>query len=402
MAIAKRALAEGYTPAPYAADADETVACPECGRGNDTDAGYCDQCGYGPLNPTAQYARQDDENVECPNCELMNDGDAHYCDQCGIRLENRQDVVAEGADDDDVDGSADTVKTDDQSNAAKPTGEVRGTERLGDIAPRSNLVRARSGAGSAQWRAAAAASDDAAAVGEGVLFGIFSEFNTWYEINSFWEGTFLERMIGGAFAETIVRDRSFMSCMYEHGWDTQQGSRPLGPIDTLEERAEGPYYEVLLSEQPFVREYLIPQLQGQLVNGRSVGSLLGASFRFSVDEDSWAYPSVPTTQNPAMLPERTVLRCTVYEFGPVSMGANPGATSGMRSRSDEFLRHVATDPEFLLDLHRRTGRTAERLLAAVPSELRRVQPSAASAPERTAEEWDTLRLRAQARLRLAS
>jgi hypothetical protein len=34
-----------YTPAPYKAEADETVTCPSCGKQNDSDASYCDQCG---------------------------------------------------------------------------------------------------------------------------------------------------------------------------------------------------------------------------------------------------------------------------------------------------------------------------------------------------------------------
>jgi len=34
-----------YEPAPYHADADETVICPACEKHNDLDASYCDQCG---------------------------------------------------------------------------------------------------------------------------------------------------------------------------------------------------------------------------------------------------------------------------------------------------------------------------------------------------------------------
>lgn len=34
-----------YVPAPYHADPDETIQCPECGSMNDSDAQYCDQCG---------------------------------------------------------------------------------------------------------------------------------------------------------------------------------------------------------------------------------------------------------------------------------------------------------------------------------------------------------------------
>lgn len=38
--------ADGFRPAPYKADPDETVQCPKCDKMNDTDAAYCDQCGH--------------------------------------------------------------------------------------------------------------------------------------------------------------------------------------------------------------------------------------------------------------------------------------------------------------------------------------------------------------------
>ncbi len=37
---------DGYDPKPYHADPDETVICPNCGKHNDVDAAYCDQCGF--------------------------------------------------------------------------------------------------------------------------------------------------------------------------------------------------------------------------------------------------------------------------------------------------------------------------------------------------------------------
>lgn len=37
---------QGYEPEPYHADADENVTCPDCGKQNDDDASYCDQCGF--------------------------------------------------------------------------------------------------------------------------------------------------------------------------------------------------------------------------------------------------------------------------------------------------------------------------------------------------------------------
>ena len=45
------------------------------------------------------YRQEADETVECPECECMNEPDARYCDQCGTKLEGRDDVEAEPADD---------------------------------------------------------------------------------------------------------------------------------------------------------------------------------------------------------------------------------------------------------------------------------------------------------------
>jgi hypothetical protein len=74
-----------FVPAPYSADPDETVTCPACGKMDDTDASFCDQCGAG-LTPTTAYAADADEIVECPSCNLMNSPDAIFCDQCSAKL----------------------------------------------------------------------------------------------------------------------------------------------------------------------------------------------------------------------------------------------------------------------------------------------------------------------------
>ncbi len=42
----KTAKGDDYQPRPYHADPDETVICPNCGKHNDVDAAYCDQCGF--------------------------------------------------------------------------------------------------------------------------------------------------------------------------------------------------------------------------------------------------------------------------------------------------------------------------------------------------------------------
>lgn len=50
------------------------------------------------------YEREDGENTLCPACGKYNDDDAQYCDQCGIMLAGRDDVQGAPDDDDDGDG----------------------------------------------------------------------------------------------------------------------------------------------------------------------------------------------------------------------------------------------------------------------------------------------------------
>jgi hypothetical protein len=45
-ASSKSVTAAIYKPQPYTRDPDETVKCPKCGKFNDTDARFCDQCGF--------------------------------------------------------------------------------------------------------------------------------------------------------------------------------------------------------------------------------------------------------------------------------------------------------------------------------------------------------------------
>jgi len=40
------------------------------------------------------YQADPDETIQCPVCGKMNDLDASYCDQCGVKLEGRDDVVS--------------------------------------------------------------------------------------------------------------------------------------------------------------------------------------------------------------------------------------------------------------------------------------------------------------------
>lgn len=169
-----------------------------------------------------------------------------------------------------------------------------------------------------------------------LMFGHFSVFDTFYEVDSWFEGHFLERVTPGAFKKTIRENRDSLVSQFDHGYDFFVGEAPLGPIRELREDDEGPYYEVPLIDTDYNRDRVLPLLQGRLMNGERTGSLLGSSFRFRVTKDEWVEPAKPSAHNPDKLRERTLREVRLYEFGPVVFPANPAATAQARSLSDHF------------------------------------------------------------------
>lgn len=186
------------------------------------------------------------------------------------------------------------------------------------------------------------------------LYGHFTRFNEWTEIDSFWEGRFMERISPGAFKKTFREQTP--KVLFQHGQDTQTGDKPLGAPDVLREEDEGPYYEVPMLDTSYNRD-LIPGLEA---------GLYGASFRFSVMREEWVDEPDPSDHNPLGLPERTIKEVRCQEFGPVTFPAYPGATAGVRSMTDEFIvATVTSSPDklraLLAYLERRDSRpTAEQ------------------------------------------
>ena len=204
--------------------------------------------------------------------------------------------------------------------------------------PRENIVRALMPGIS--FRAADPSAADAPNDGRlGTLTGHFAVFNEWTEINSIWEGNFLERIAPGAFKKTF-RERT-PKVLFQHGGDPVVGDKPLGSIDALREDDVGGYYEAALIDTSYNRD-LLPGLER---------GLYGASFRFRViREDIDEEPGTSDT-NPRGLPERTIREAQVMEFGPVTFPAYAGATAGVRSMTDDYIfQRFLTQPDRLREL----------------------------------------------------
>ena len=206
--------------------------------------------------------------------------------------------------------------------------------------PRDDLVRAlRSGVSLRAVTAPTDTSEQEAsqnANGMPTLYGYFTRFDEWTEIDSWFEGNFMERMAPGSFKKTFREQTP--KVLFQHGMDYTAGDKPLGAPDVLREEADGPYYEVPLLDAQYVRD---------LVPGLDAG-LYGASFRFSVMREEWVDEPAVSEHNPKGLPERTIKEVRCSEFGPVTFPAYPGATAQLRSMTDEYLTaRMTSRPEQL-------------------------------------------------------
>lgn len=223
---------------------------------------------------------------------------------------------------------------------------------------------------------------DEGANGDGAptLYGHFSVFDSPYEVNSAWEGNFVEQIAAGAFKKTIRENRDGMRVLLQHGQDPQLGDKPIGAIRELREDDVGAYYEAELFRS-------VPDL---VMDGLRAGQY-GASFRFRVMREEWEDEPDPTDLNPRGLPLRTIKEAQVMEFGPVTWGANPVATAGVRSLTDEWrAAHVAAlvnagvEPGAVIDLLTTTTSGDTVTFTAAPDSERTVDADATSTTTDTA------------------
>lgn len=158
------------------------------------------------------------------------------------------------------------------------------------------------------------------------LFGYFLRFDEWTEINSLYEGRFMERITSGAASKTLSENRDGIRILFNHGYDPQIGEKPLTKPELTEDKS-GVKYEGELFDTSYNRD-LVPALEA---------GVLGASFCFRVVQETWNEEPGPSPSNPLGLPERTLTEIGISEGGPVTFPAYEGATAGVRSTTDARL-----------------------------------------------------------------
>lgn len=189
------------------------------------------------------------------------------------------------------------------------------------------------------------ADDSTTDVAEGTLGRLwvrFSPFNTPYEINSWWEGRFIETTKPGAFRKTIAEakrsDGTFgTKVLYNHGSDFNIGDKLLAIPDRMAEVNEDGYHGPELEGDLWDTSY-----NRDLLPGLKRGAY-GSSFMFEVIRESWNNEPEPSDTNPEGLPERSIEEVRLFEAGPVTWPASPTASAGMRSRcgTDAWMERLA-------------------------------------------------------------
>jgi HK97 family phage prohead protease len=191
-----------------------------------------------------------------------------------------------------------------------------------DAPPESNLMIVRAVSPALEMRAA----DDGDIDRRPLLSGYFSRFDEWTEIDSWFEGHFMERIVPGAFRKTFRERKDQIRVMFQHGMDPEVGDKPIGEPVLMEERDEGAYHETRLFDG-------LPPL---ILDGLRAGQY-GQSFRMEILREDFNTEPEPGDHNPKGLPERSIKEIRLHEFGPVTFPAYDNTTPEVRSLTDRFV-----------------------------------------------------------------
>lgn len=170
------------------------------------------------------------------------------------------------------------------------------------------------------------------------LVGYAAVFNRWTEIDSWFEGHFLERVAPGAFRNTLAKRGDRVKVLFDHGFDPSIGNKPLGKPSRMVEDDEGLFTETPLARTSY-NEDLIELLRS--------GAIDGMSFRFRVTDEDWDDNPTRSDHNPNGLKERTITGLDLFEFGPVTFPAYEATSVGVRS-ADVFRVWQQNQNGFLL------------------------------------------------------
>lgn len=181
-------------------------------------------------------------------------------------------------------------------------------------------------------------------------------FGEWAEIDSEWEGRFMERFVPGSLDESFAQETP--KILFQHGKDPTMGRQVLAAPVTARADDREAVLEAPLGDG-------IPPL---IVWGIRQG-VYGASIQFHAQEQEIVRNPKRSDYNPLGLTERTVTKARIREGGPVTWGAYANASTSMRSLTDEFRDH-----DFDTDLARMARQHPKDLASLIEKALKGSEP----------------------------
>lgn len=177
------------------------------------------------------------------------------------------------------------------------------------------------------------------------LVGTFAPYDEWAEINSSLEGHFMERHSQSAWQRSLQENtvKPYLQVLFHHGEHAQTGVLPLGDIEHLEVGQRAVRYDVSLFDETDYVQRLLPAMRA---------GKFGTSWTFHPVKGKFDVEQRPkrSNYNPQGIPEVTHHEIRMVEFGPCMFPAYAGATAGVRSMTDYYLRErlgISIDPEML-------------------------------------------------------
>lgn len=167
-------------------------------------------------------------------------------------------------------------------------------------------------------------------------------YGEWIEVDSVFEGNFMERFAAGALKKTLQENISRIRVYFEHGYSKLYDSQPIADLLRAWEEPDGARFSASLLDG-------IPDLLRSGIRKGLYGASIGARI-VKVETNADAKPS---DHNPKGLEERTYTEVQAHDFSLTPRPAYASTSVAMRSITDELaIERLVKDPERLLELLR--------------------------------------------------
>lgn len=187
-------------------------------------------------------------------------------------------------------------------------------------------------------------------------------FNEWIEVDSVFEGNFVERFAPGSLKKTLRENMRRIRVYFEHGFSKLYDSQPIADLQRAWEEPDAAWFTATL----------LDGLPDVLLSGLRRG-LYGASIGAQIVKVETNENPEPSDHNPKGLEERTYTEVQAHDFSITPRPAYASTSVSLRSITDELA------VEQFLQHHRGGERLLEILREIQEAEPTHLEPTAPDA-----------------------